>query len=56
MTYDCANRPRTAEHWRAWKEQGRCQHDSSADSRCAGCAHRREESTQVPQDGTGGVR
>lgn len=52
MTYTCANRHNPP----GWKEGGRCQHDSASDPRCDGCAWRRKESTQVPLDGTGGLR
>lgn len=54
--YDCANRDRCGPQWLRWKEQGRCQHESYRDPRCAGCAHQRLTSTHVPLDGTGGVK
>lgn len=56
MSPDCWNRDRSGPQWRQWKDGGRCQHDSHADARCTGCMHRRQQSTNVPQDGTGGVK
>lgn len=56
MTYDCHSRERIGPQWKPWKESGHCQHDSHADERCKGCTHQRKQSTQVPQDGTGGVK